>query len=70
MEYHSIDFKKCEERVGKLQDRIARAHKENDLKAVRTYQNRLIHDFSARALAVKKVTSNPGKSTPGVDGIT
>lgn len=41
MEYHSIDFKKCEERVGKLQDRIARAHKENDLKAVLTYQNRL-----------------------------
>lgn len=28
----------------------------------------MIEDFSARALAVRKVTSNPGGTTPGTDG--
>lgn len=33
-------------------------------------RERVTEDFSARALAVRKVTSNPGGSTPGVDGET
>ncbi|MGB5049513.1 MAG: reverse transcriptase N-terminal domain-containing protein, partial [Caldilineaceae bacterium] len=35
---------------------------------VRSLQRLLIHSFSARALAVRRVTENRGKNTPGVDG--
>jgi RNA-directed DNA polymerase len=30
----------------------------------------LTHSFSGKALAVKRVTENQGKKTPGVDGVT
>jgi RNA-directed DNA polymerase len=36
---------------------------------VQALQHLLTHSFSAKALAVKRVTDNPGKRTPGVDGI-
>jgi retron-type reverse transcriptase len=37
---------------------------------VKTLQWLLTHSFSGRALAVKRVTENKGKRTPGVDGRT
>jgi RNA-directed DNA polymerase len=36
---------------------------------VKALQHLLTRSFSAKALAVKRVTENPGKQTPGVDGI-
>jgi RNA-directed DNA polymerase len=35
---------------------------------VKALQHLLTHSFSGRALAVKRVTENQGKRTPGVDG--
>ncbi|ETW99292.1 MAG: hypothetical protein ETSY2_41240 [Candidatus Entotheonella gemina] len=36
---------------------------------VRALQHLLTHSFSGKAVAVKRVTNNEGKRTPGVDGI-
>jgi len=36
---------------------------------VKSLQNLLTNSFYAKLLAIKRVTSNKGKSTPGVDGI-
>ena len=36
---------------------------------VRALQHLLTHSFSGKAIAVKRVTSNEGKRTPGVDGV-
>jgi RNA-directed DNA polymerase len=36
---------------------------------VKALQHLLTHSFSAKALAGKRVTENPGKRTPGVDGV-
>jgi RNA-directed DNA polymerase len=36
---------------------------------VKALQRILTHSYSAKLLAVKRVTSNPGKRTPGVDGV-
>ena len=33
------------------------------------FSYRLVHSFAARALAVKRVSENKGKQTPGVDGV-
>jgi len=49
--------------------RIAKAVKEGKHGRVKSLQWILTHAFYAKALAVKRVTSNKGKNTPGVDGI-
>ena len=49
--------------------RIAKAVKENRYGRARALQWVLTHSFAAKALAVRRVTSNRGKNTPGVDGV-
>ena len=49
--------------------RIAKAVKENKHGKVKTLQYLLTNSFYAKLLAVKRVTSNKGKKTPGVDGV-
>lgn len=67
--WSDINFRKAEKRVKKLQKRIAEAFHNDDHDKVASLQHKLIHSFYAKALAVKSVTSNRGKDTPGVDGI-
>jgi RNA-directed DNA polymerase len=68
--WHSIDWAKCNEEVRKLQVRIAKATREGNRRKVKALQWLLTHSFSAKALAVQRVTENQGKKTPGVDGET
>ena len=67
--WKSIDWKKCEREVKKLQERIVKARKEGRHGKVKSLQWTLTHSFSAKAIAVKRVTTNEGKKTPGVDGV-
>ncbi len=70
VEWNEIDWRKAEVKTFKLQKRIFRASERGDVKAVRKLQKTLIRSWSARALAVRKVTQdNQGKKTAGVDGI-
>ncbi|WP_158796439.1 group II intron reverse transcriptase/maturase [Pedobacter sp. L105] len=55
--------------VKKLQVRIAKAVQENRYGKVKALQRLLTTSLSAKVLAVKKVTQNKGRNTPGVDGI-
>jgi RNA-directed DNA polymerase len=66
----SIDWKACRHEVRKLQMRIAKAVREGHWRKVKALQWLLTHSFSAEALAVRRVTENQGKNTPGVDGVT
>ena len=68
-QYHSIHWKMVRQQVRGLQVRIAKAVKENKWGKVQTLQRMLTNSFYARLLAVKRVTSNKGKNTPGVDGV-
>lgn len=67
--WRSIDWDKAWREVRRLQMRIAKAVKEGNHRKVKALQWTLTHSFYARALAVKRVTSNKGKNTPGVDGV-
>lgn len=67
--WRSIDWKKAWKEVRRLQMRIAKAVQEEDYGRVKALQWTLTHSFYAKALAVKRVTSNKGKNTPGVDGV-
>jgi len=67
--FYRIDWAHCAKAVYHLQCAIARAWQTHDLKGVHRLQNTMVSTFEARALAVKKVKTNRGGKTPGVDGI-
>jgi RNA-directed DNA polymerase len=70
VEWHSINWRKLERSVYKLQKRIYQASARGDVKAYRRLQKTLMKSWSARALAVPRVTQdNQGKKTAGVDGV-
>lgn len=65
--WEAIDWQKALAYVKKLQVRIVKAQKEGHYSKVKSLQWLLTHSFYAKALAVKRVTSNQGKRTSGVD---
>src|SRR6266436_3292170 len=67
-EWNQIHWPIVHERVRRLQTRIAQATRDQDWRRVKALQRFLINSFSAKALAVKRVSENDGKRTPGVDG--
>lgn len=67
--WKAIDWKKVAYQVRRLQLRIAKAIKMRRYKKAKALQWLLTHSFFAKLLAVKRVTTNTGKRTPGVDGI-
>jgi len=56
--WRSIDWKKAEREVRRLQMRIAEAVQAGDYGRIKALQWTLTHSFYAKALAVKRVTSN------------
>src|SRR6266446_3720787 len=69
-DWHAIDWQKVQRNVRRLQARIVKATQEGKWNKVKTLQRLLTHSFSGKALAVRRVTENQGKNTPGVDQIT
>lgn len=68
MDWRRIDWPRVHRTVRRLQARIVKATRTGNWRKVRSLRRLLIHSFSARALAVKRVTENRGKRSPGVDG--
>ena len=69
-EWHSIDWRKVHQNVRRLQVRMVKAAQAGRWGKVKALQRLLTRSFSAKALAVKRVTENRGKRTPGIDGQT
>src|SRR4028118_354116 len=68
--WNQVNWRKLERKVFKLRSRIYRASQRGDVKALRKLQKMLMKSWSARALAVRRVTQdNQGKKTAGVDGV-
>ncbi|WP_297528500.1 group II intron reverse transcriptase/maturase [Thiohalobacter sp.] len=65
--WHDISWRRVRKTVGRLQVRIAKAARNGDWRAVRRLQRLLVRSTSAKALAVRRVTENLGRRTPGVD---
>jgi RNA-directed DNA polymerase len=66
--WHAINWQKAHAHVRRLQVRIVKATQEGRWNKVKSLQRLLTRSFSAKAIAVKRVTENQGKKTPGVDG--
>lgn len=67
-DWKAIDWQKAYREVRRLQIRIAKAVREKRHGRVKALQWLLTRSFAGRALAVKRVVSNRGRKTPGVDG--
>lgn len=68
-DWNSIDWDQANRNVRRLQARIVKALEEERWGKVQALQRLLTHSFSGKALAVRRVTENRGKRTPGVDGV-
>ncbi|MCG5536186.1 group II intron reverse transcriptase/maturase [Ectothiorhodospira mobilis] len=68
--WHQIHWFSSYQAVRRLQTRIAKATQLGDWRKARRLQRLLIRSSSAKAVAVRRVTENRGRKTPGVDGIT
>jgi RNA-directed DNA polymerase len=66
-EWLAIDWQTVHRSVRRLQVRIVKAVKECRWGKVRALQRLLTHSYSGKVLAVRRVTENQGKKTPGVD---
>jgi RNA-directed DNA polymerase len=65
-----LDWETIERQVFKLQKRIYQASQRGDVKTVHKLQRLLMNSWSAKCLAVRRVTQdNQGKKTAGVDGV-
>lgn len=67
--WQSIPWDRAHREVMKLQVRIAKATREGRWNKVKSLQWLLTHSFSAKCMAVRRVTTNRGKNTPGTDGV-
>lgn len=68
VDWHGINWAKAHHTARRLQMRIAKAVREGRWGKVKSLQWLLTHSYSGKAIAVKRVTENQGKKTPGVDG--
>ena len=69
-DWKALPWKEIERNVYRLQQRIYQAERRGDWKCVRNLQRLLLRSWSARCLAVRRVSQdNRGKRTPGVDGV-
>jgi RNA-directed DNA polymerase len=67
--WDGISWAKVQRQVRGLQTRMVKASQAGRHNKVKALQWLLTHSFSGRALAVKRVTENKGKNTPGVDKV-
>lgn len=66
-QWKNTDWHKAETYVNRLQIRIAKATQEKKWNTVKRLQYLLTHSYYAKMLAVRKVTTNKGKKTAGID---
>ena len=69
LNWKSVNWKKVGKKVKGLQMRIAKAVREGKFRLVKSLQWILTHSFYAKLLAIKRVVTNKGKATPGIDGV-
>jgi RNA-directed DNA polymerase len=68
--WDGISWADAQRHVRRLQTRIVKATQVGRHNRANALQWLLTHSFSGKALAVKRVTENKGKNTPGVDKVT
>lgn len=67
--WDAVDWRRAEEQVRRLRQRIFKATQEGDLKKVRNLQKLMLRSFANTLVSVRRVTEiNAGRKTAGIDG--
>jgi len=66
-DWYQIDWRKVNDRVRAVQQEIVKATLANQIKKVYQLQRKCVVMVETRALAVRKVVTNKGGNTPGID---
>ncbi len=66
--WSTLQWNRVYRNVRRLQARIVKATQAKRWGKVKALQRLLTRSFSAKVLAIRRVTENKGKKTPGVDG--
>ncbi|CAN5838562.1 hypothetical protein BH18ACI4_BH18ACI4_01610 [soil metagenome] len=69
VDWNTINWHSAQRIVRRLQARIVKATQDRRWGKVKALQHLLTHSASGKQVAVKQVTENSGKRTPGVDRI-
>lgn len=69
VDWHQIEWGQVHKTVRRLQKRIVEAQQQGRYGKVKVLQHLLTRSFSAKALAVKRVTENHGRRTAGIDKV-
>ena len=69
LNWHAIDWHAAHRIARRLQARIVKATQDQRWGKVKALQRLITHSFSGKAFAVRQVTENSGKRTPGVDRV-
>ena len=68
--WHQLNWRRAHRHVPRVPIRIVPAAQEGKRRKVRALHHRLTRSWSGRAVAVKRVTTQRGQRTPGVDHVT
>lgn len=67
--WNDLNWDIIEYHVKQLQMRIAKAIRDGNFRKAKSLQWLLSHSYHAKLLAIKRVTTNRGRNTPGVDKV-
>jgi len=67
--WDALEWQPIKAHVNRLQMRIAKAVREGRYGKAKALQWLLTHSYSAKRLAIRRVTQTSGKNTPGIDGV-
>jgi len=67
--WETMNWGQIGKQVQRLQFRIAKAVREKRYGKVKSLQWLLTNSFTAKLLAIRRVTQSPGSKTPGIDGV-
>ena len=65
--WHNIPWKKHYSEVSQIQESIVMAYKNKDYKLVYQLQRKLVVSYASRTLAIRRVVTNSGSKTSGID---
>src|SRR5689334_23794500 len=69
LDWEAVDWRRVEDDVRRLRQRIFTASKAGDLKKVRSLQKLMLRSRANALLSVRRVTEiNAGRKTAGIDG--
>lgn len=70
MKFNQVNWKSAYKWLERKQELLLEAYEKKDMDSVLRIQISILKDFRTTAIAVRRVSSNTGSSTPGVNGLT